>query len=252
MEYKPEEYWENRLKDGLNLGVVGHIGFGLEYNKWLYKARIRTLNKLIRDQGISVTGKTVLDIGVGSGFYIDFWQNKGVAQITGIDITETSVSTLRTIYPQHRFIKADIGSDLDLYEEFDIITAFDVLFHIVDEGAFEKAISNIRRLCHEKSYVLITDIFLKDPIEPAFHENHRTLNRYIDILANNEMQIQAIYPIFYIMTEPFDQKAIKNSVCKILTSNLWRLVNKVLSTSKNKPFFEKVVGNVLGGGTLCL
>jgi len=245
MKYKPGEYWENRLKRELNLGVIGHIKLGLEYNEWLYKARVRALNKLIREQGISVNGKTVLDIGVGSGFYINFWKNKGAIQITGIDITETSVSTLSRKYPQYKFIKADIGSDLDLDEKFDIITAFDVLFHIVDENAFEKAIANIRMLCHDKSYILISDGFLSGMKKLSFHENYRTLSQYADILAKNNLKILAIYPIFYFMSSPIDSEAIRNRIFKILISDLWRINYKILSFGNKSPF-EKLIGNVLG------
>ena len=120
------------MSKNFSLGGAGHTGLGLEYNKWLYKARIRALNKLLKDEQINPRGEQILDIGCGTGFYIDYWEKMGAAGIVGLDITEASISRLTAIYPKFKFVKADITDEkLELKEEFDIITAFDVLFHIV-------------------------------------------------------------------------------------------------------------------------
>ena len=200
-KYEPEKYWQERLSRNFSLGGAGHSGLGLEYNKWLYRARIRALNQLLKQ--INPRGKQVLDIGCGTGFYIDYWDRRGAAGIVGLDITEVSVSRLATIYPKYKFIRADITAKaLKLKGEFDIITAFDVLFHIVDEDKFEQAIGNIRRFCHKKTLILISDCFLKESRSPGFHENYRTIHRYEEVLESNGLKIVKIMPIFFIMGNP--------------------------------------------------
>ena len=201
--YEPERYWQERLSKNFSLGGAGHTGLGLEYNKWLYKARIRALNKLLKDEQINPRGKQILDIGCGTGFYIDYWDRLGAAEIVGLDITETSISRLTANYPKHKFIKADITANgLELKGEFDIITAFDVLFHIVDEDKFEQAIKNIGRFSRKKNKILITDSFLTEPRPSGFHENYRTIHRYREVLNNNGLGIVKITPIFLIMGNP--------------------------------------------------
>ena len=202
-KYEPEKYWQERLSRNFSLGGAGHTGLGLEYNKWLYRARIRTLGKLLKDEQINPRGKQILDIGCGTGFYIDYWDRRGAGGVVGLDITEVSVSRLTTIYPKYNFIRADITAKaLELKREFDIITAFDVLFHIVDEDKFEQAISNIRRFCHKKTLILITDSFLTEPHPPGFHENYRTIHRYQEVLNSNGLRVVKIMPIFFIMGTP--------------------------------------------------
>ena len=199
-KYEPEKYWQERLSRNFSLGGAGHTGLGLEYNKWLYKARIRALNKLIKEERMNPWGKQVLDIGCGTGFYIDYWDRLEVAGVVGLDITEVSISRLATIYPKYKFIRADITAKaLELKGEFDIITAFDVLFHIVDEDKFEQAIGNIRRFCHKKTLILISDCFLKESRPLGFHENYRTIHRYQEVLESNGLRIVRIIPIFFIM-----------------------------------------------------
>jgi len=202
-KYEPERYWQERLSRNFSLGGAGHTGLGLEYNKWLYKARIRALNKLLREGQINPHGKQILDIGCGTGFYIDYWEKMGAAGIVGLDITEASISRLAANYPGYKFIKADITDNgLELKGEFDIITAFDVLFHIVDEDKFEQAIKNIKAQSHKKTMILIMDSFLSQPRPPGFHENYRTIHRYREVLNNNGLRIVKIIPIFLIMSNP--------------------------------------------------
>jgi predicted rRNA methylase YqxC with S4 and FtsJ domains len=72
MTYKPKNYWQNRLKNNFKLRGVGHLSFDDFYNQWLYKAKIRTLEKALGTQGITIADKTVCDIGCGTGFFVEF------------------------------------------------------------------------------------------------------------------------------------------------------------------------------------
>jgi len=107
-------------------------------------ANISTFNNLL-----------ILDVGCGTGFFVDFYFKRGAKEITGIDITKTSISMLKEKYPAYNFYVADI-SDLNypvkLKEKFDIINAFDVLYHITDDSKFEMAMHNISSLCAGGSY----------------------------------------------------------------------------------------------------
>jgi len=178
-KYVPEKYWQERLSKDFSLSGVGHLGFGLGYNIWLYKARLYTLRALLKKYNINCIDKKVLDVGVGTDYYIDFWEKLGVKNITGIDITTKAIEELKNKYPNYRFVKGNI-SNMDhkifLNEKYDIITAFDVLFHIVEEQDFEHAIENIKSLSHEGTIILIMDNFLKDYKYAIGHENDRTLS----------------------------------------------------------------------------
>src|SRR5574341_990234 len=87
-DYQPQTYWENRLSPAnLDVNVVGHSGLGLLYNRWMYRARFSALDRGLHRLKIQPLDKSIIDIGVGSGAYIPFWQATGAKNITGIDIT---------------------------------------------------------------------------------------------------------------------------------------------------------------------
>ncbi len=72
-----------------------------------------------------------------------------MGHITGIDITSIAIENLKGEFPNAEFYRADISSDKDIgfligtSKEFDVVSAFDVLFRIVDDNKYEEAIKNI-------------------------------------------------------------------------------------------------------------
>ena len=165
--------------------------------------------------------------GAGTGFYINFWGKLGVKQITGIDITNKSIEELIKKYPNHRFIKGNI-SNLDCNkilpnEKFDIITAFNVLFHIVDEEDFKHSIENSKGFSRKKTIILIMDNFLKEHEVVGWHERARTLSYYEKVLSSYSIEIKEIKPIFYFMNTPIDIEAINNNLLRCLIKTMWWL-----------------------------
>jgi 2-polyprenyl-3-methyl-5-hydroxy-6-metoxy-1,4-benzoquinol methylase len=145
-KFDPKEYWENRLTQDFSLQGVGRIDLGRQYNNWLYRIRRKVFIDLIRSLKKDVASANILDIGSGTGFYIERWQEVGCDKIMGVDLTEVVVKRLSKKYPQHTFEQLDIGSNLSQAIEehkFDIISCFDVLFHIVDDSIYQKAFENI-------------------------------------------------------------------------------------------------------------
>ena len=65
---------------------------------------------ILEKNSINVKGKNILDIGCGTGFYIEYWSKRKAASITGLDITEKSIMELQAFFPKFSFIRADISS----------------------------------------------------------------------------------------------------------------------------------------------
>lgn len=247
VKYEPETYWQKRLSKDFSLGGVGFAGLGVQYNKWLYRARLRTLNELLRASRIDPKGKTVLDIGVGTGFYIDYWTKRGAKYVKGIDITEKSISSLKLTYPQYDFMKADISStELPIKEKFDIVTAFDVLFHITEENKFEQAMNNLRSLSHKQTKIFITDTFLKKATGPGFHEYDRTIERYSEALSKVGIEPVVVVPIFYFMNNPIDTSALSSHWLRTMQLAVWRIVSMLPFLIKRLGPLGEVVGYMFG------
>src|SRR5258708_1930554 len=143
-KYDPQSYWETRLKDGPALNTVGYLGLGLAYNKWLYRMRKQVLERALRRFPIVSEKTSVFEVAPGSGFYLPIWSSHGVHDLTAADITQAVVTYLRPLWPDFQFLRADIGTvGPPVSRQFDIVTAFDVLFHIVNEQSWQNAVTNL-------------------------------------------------------------------------------------------------------------
>src|SRR5687768_10580313 len=116
----------------------------------MYRVRNVIVKRVIQRMESDLNGKEVFHIGSGTGFYIDMWIELGASGVTGSDITDVAVLNLRKRYPSNQFFKLDIGQD-ELPDQltarkFEIISAFDVLFHITDDIRYQNAILNVNQL----------------------------------------------------------------------------------------------------------
>ena len=202
MRYQPKIYWEERLRQNFSLKNTGHIGFSLLYNNWSYKAKVRALQKVLSNLEVNCEGKSVLDIGCGTGFWIEFYKAKGATSLVGFDITNISIEKLKEKFPQLEFYELDIGEDeINLNRRFDIINVFDVLYHIRDDLKFEKAISNIAKMSKKGSYIFITDSLI-DKCE-AENVTFRSLATYNEEFRRNRLKFVEVAPLFYLLNRPY-------------------------------------------------
>jgi SAM-dependent methyltransferase len=90
----------------------------------------------------------VLDVGSGKGFYLERWCEMGATDVSGSDLSSSAVGGLRSRFPDSDFTTMDIGAPLPegLTGEFDAVSAFDVLFHVVDDEAYLRAFRNLAQL----------------------------------------------------------------------------------------------------------
>src|SRR5258708_1121792 len=108
--YDNERYWTQRLEKDFTLAAVGHPALGLAFNRWAYRVRRAVLLRTLHEFSVEVRGAQILELGFGTGFYLDLWRQLGAAQVTGFDITEIAVSDARARYPAGwTFDKADIA-----------------------------------------------------------------------------------------------------------------------------------------------
>ncbi len=215
-KYKPREYWEKRLRSGFTLKGVGNIVFDANYNEYLYKLQLGALKKAIAKHEIRLPGAKVLDVGCGTGFFSKFYID-GLSEVTGIDITEFSIQSLREMMPDGRFITLDIASD-SLYdqivegEQFDIINVFNVLYHIVDNDKLRNAVENLTTCLKSGSYIFITDNLGEKDFSPAEHVRFRSLERYNEIFRNR-INIVDVLPLYHFMNRRID-------IAPLATNNL--------------------------------
>lgn len=211
--FDPAEYWERRLGDRFGLDAVGDKGLGVAYNTWLYRVRERRFTGLVTDLGLDVPHADVLDIGSGTGFYIGLWRRLAARSVIGSDLTAASVQSLRATYPDVEVRRFDIGGGLGADAPrgpFDVISAFDMFFHIIDEERFAQAIDNLAALLKPGGLLLFTDSLMTRPggrHSGTKGETHIVFRRQDDVvalLAERGLLVVDERPAFVLMNAPVD------------------------------------------------
>jgi len=237
-DYKnPEKFWEERLTKNFDLTGVGYAALGPIYNSRLYQARINALRKAVGAVGKIFTDQNILEVGCGTGFYIEFLKQQKVVAYTGIDITEISTQSLSCQYPDFRFLKADIGDkDFSFNNQFDIILVADVLFHIVDSERFELAITNLSGLLKAGGILILSDVLTTFSIDSKQHCNWRSVQQYETILTQNNLVIKHIQSIFSVLHPP--TIAFGSSFPWKVYALIWRYM--LLRIAKNRWFDSSI------------
>ena len=91
IHFDAKDYWEQRLLQAFDLDGVGRRNCGLPFNKWTYRARRSVFLRIVRSVDVEFSSAACLDIGAGTGFYIDCWRELGVRSVAGIDLTDVAV-----------------------------------------------------------------------------------------------------------------------------------------------------------------
>lgn len=202
-------YWELRLKKNWGLHGVGHISYGARYNHWLYKVRRNIFNREMKQLKGDWGQSDVLDIGSGTGFWIDAWQALGVHSVTGSDLTQVAVDHLQQSHPRHRFTRLDISGPLDFQSlggPYDVVSAFDVLFHITSDAKFFSSIINIHRLLSDRGYFVFSDNFVHGKEVRGNHQVSRTLAEISEAVTKAGFRILRRIPVFVLMNAPVDTR----------------------------------------------
>ncbi|MGB7953814.1 MAG: class I SAM-dependent methyltransferase [Candidatus Nitrosopolaris sp.] len=205
-----KDYWETRLKENFGLHGAGFIGLGRGYNNWLYKVRRKVFISWIKSMRLDFSDKDILDVGCGTGFYVGLWKNQiGVRHITGIDITNIAIEKLKGKFQDAEFYRADVSSDADIAflirtKEFDVVSAFDVLFHIVDDNRYQKALKNIHSMLKPNGIFVFSDNFIHGPTIRSTYQVSRSLSHIEKTLIENGFDIIQRRPMFVLMNTPVD------------------------------------------------
>ena len=200
-------YWEGRLATNWGLQGVGYLGHGKRYNNWLYAVRQEILRRHLRDFPIKLSEANVLDIGSGTGFWLEQWKSLGVRSLKGTDLTAVAVERLKRTFADVDVTQLDIAENLEglsWSESFDVVSAFDVLFHITDDDRFRKAVENISQVLKAGGYFLFSDNFVHGATRRSDHQVSRSLEVIEGIVEQCGLRIVRRAPMFFLMNAPID------------------------------------------------
>jgi len=106
----------------------------------------------------------ILDVGSGTGYYVGLWKKLGVRSVTATDFTAFAIEKLRHKFPDSECHQFDIGSDslpqAFQNKKYDIISGFNVLFHIFDDHRYYQAFENIFQLLRPGGFLIFSENFI--------------------------------------------------------------------------------------------
>lgn len=239
------EYWEQRLADHDGLGGVGWLGMGDSFNRWMYGVRARSFAWAVRrTAGPRISSLRVLDVGSGTGFYLDRWVGLGARSVTGSDLTAVAVHRLRARRPGREVRRMDITAP-DLPADlgpFDAISAMDVLFHIVDEDSYARAVDNLSALLAPGGLLFLSENLVSGEADRVRHQVSRSRHEIVSLLDGAGLETLEVTPMFWLMNTPLDSQGP-------LLPLWWRAVSRAAGAHDGLGF---VLGGVLYGPELLL
>jgi SAM-dependent methyltransferase len=202
------QYWETRLQKHWGPNAVGFLGLGDAYNRALYRVKKHVFRRAVKRLAIDLAGVKVLDIGSGTGFVVQQWRELGVAQLIGCDLSPFAANHLSAQYPDYEFVELDIGSPLAsgffAQNSFDCVSALDVLYHIVDDVAYQQALKHISRVLRLGGYLIVADNFVHGGTVRGQHQVSHSIETLRGWLMDVGLEIAYRTPQYVLMNYPVD------------------------------------------------
>lgn len=229
----PAIYWEERLRR-FDLSSVGYRALGLRYNQWLYRVRSSVFRRALRRTRFDCSAASVLDVGSGTGFYVEEWLRAGTRAVTASDMTAVATENLRVRFASANVARFDVTDGLPFRaRSFDAVSAFDVLFHIVSDQLYEQAIANVASLLRPGGFFFFSENFVHGPTVRIGHQASRSLAEIEKLLERHDLQPVLRRPMFVLMNAPADSESR-------VAQGAWRLLAGLVSR-------HEAIGALVGG-----
>ena len=202
-------YWRGLISASTPeaLDEVGHPDMGRAWNAWAYRLRWRRVAEALAGVGVHLRGARIFEAAVGVGFYLERWGSAGAAEIVGVDLSPGAIEALRHRFPDATLEVADLSrlspppSDA---QGFDLVTAIDVLYHLVDDADAAAAVRTLGMRVRPGGALLLTDkgAGLTSPIREADIVTRRPIAWYAERLAPQGFELIHLQPMFWCMDPP--------------------------------------------------
>lgn len=250
MSYSYQDYWR-KLHEREDLTSVGQSALSGRVNNWIYRSIRRNLDRFVRRQDLAARGGArMLEVGVGTGYWVDFWRGHGWS-VDGCDLVPAAVERLRPAHPGSTFWAADVSdaaglraqSDGAAADDYDLVTVTSVLLHVTDDAAFSRALSNVAAMVKPGGHLLLVEPALtlrkkQKPFDPARHSRVRVLSTYREPLRELGLELVTVGATTVLAADPLEAKSPRRMK---VYRRWWRLVGR----SKRHPAVGLVVGPLM-------
>jgi trans-aconitate methyltransferase len=191
-------FWRARMTAAPSLVGTGTSGAPIEWQRWMYRGKVRAQRELLARAGVSMSGRRVVNLGCGTGFFEDLWETWGAARADGIDLVPELVEELQRKYPRRAYLCADLSGaeapDLGRFRGASVATMIDVAYHVVDDARLATTLDRLLPLVAPGGHFLFTDM-LKSA-RPAVHVRFRALDEWEALLETRGFRVRHRVPVF--------------------------------------------------------
>jgi 2-polyprenyl-3-methyl-5-hydroxy-6-metoxy-1,4-benzoquinol methylase len=199
--YSAAEYWE-KLHERNGLSAVGQSALPDAINKWLYRRLAGNLRAFIKRHHVHARpGDRALEVGVGKGYWVTFWERLGW-NTDGFDLIASAVEDVQQHHPNGRFWVADVsqpgglGAD-EVQPRWSLVTCMNVLLHVTHDEPFNRSLANVAAAVAPGGYLLLAEPILTTttvelPYHPNKHSRARVLASYVSPLIALGLELVAV------------------------------------------------------------
>ncbi|HLW03725.1 MAG TPA: class I SAM-dependent methyltransferase [Ktedonobacterales bacterium] len=210
--FDARRYWEERLAAHPDITGVGYLGRSPQFVEVQYRSRMHQLERALRHYRLDhLNGRAVLDVGSGTGIWLNFWRQHGAKEVVGLDFAQPSVDHLKQTFPDLLIVQADLSVfplPVPARQRFDLISAFDVLLHVVDPVGFQRAIANLAQRCAPGGWLIISDAIVSGqryvPPRVSTYDTVRLLDEYQQTLEANGFVVHDVQPATALLSNPLE------------------------------------------------
>jgi glycosyltransferase involved in cell wall biosynthesis len=187
--FNPRDYWEARhvsLKGSIR--SVAHIGMNEAQNWEDYSTNFDHLRQALLDRYPEPNGLVLFDAGCGTGVVSGFCAALGF-RLFGADFSETAVAQAKARVPDGTFVARPL--DQVTMPPADAVMCLDVLFHILDDDAWDRTVQTLVRMLKPGGRLLILEHFPGSQSE-ARHVRWRSVDHYRAVAPRLGVTLQEV------------------------------------------------------------
>lgn len=225
------EHWDARYAT-FSLDESGCLGAGAGLSRMIYRAKEAALRK-----GLSAAGVTpdrrfrLLDMACGFGYFAGFYRTHfPLASYTGVDLSARAIARAQETMPQVEFFAADaVTWRHPAGARFEVIQAIDVLQLLVDDAAFDGAVSTLAAHLAPDGVLLIPLAFSDAPSHTSHHRirSRAYFDRLIDRLG---LEVTGEVPVYYWLVDGGPTNRLARAVFARTGSRSLYLVDRLALT----------------------
>lgn len=172
-------------------------GWPRSWSRYHYNLVENGIIRMLRSAGTDMSSARVLDVGTGTGHWVDFYREVfRVPSITSVDFSERAVAEVaaRTAgAPNVTIRRVDITKhEPDWDASFRVVNAIGVMFHIVDDQAWSRAIHHLATYLEPGGVAIFGGDFSDETRERGVMRRTRAIAEWREQLASAGLEEHAL------------------------------------------------------------